>query len=606
MKLLRKVLPTALAGLILLLTACPPPTQTPATVYYGSLIISEVGSCPYINISSWIEVYNNTAQAAQLSDFQLRTYGRLKASAYDFIGITSFSLPSLVVQPGSYVLIHGRTSDNYVNGNQIVYIDNGTLVPNWYNDNITNGSGNVELVKNGATIDFVRFGSNVATPLTASAWIGGGDAPALPTGIGNYGWSIARAAALTDTNTAVDWGVSVGIATAGGPNDVTTTADADYDGIPDANEAPGTTFAGLPLNTWGASAAWRDIFIHIDYMNSADPGVTPRKEALDMVVAAFLAQGIRVHFDVGTLFSATPDPANYNLDNTSHQVPFAIAVTVPVTNPLPAGVANLYQYKNTYMSLAKKQIFHYLLMGYSQNADGSGGSSGIAELPGNDFTVTLGNCGLNTSDLANTNALINFQASTIMHELGHNLFLQHGGNVSTNYKPNYFSIMNYMYQLYGLSTIGNNEGDRYYIAHKKDLGDSVFATHPITYATLTNSFTTSTFVMNYSNGSGGTISEGSADELSGLLRAGSTSIDFNGIGGVTGPVPYDLNYDGSITGTFSDYNDWANINLFFQRGRWGDESGVTGPDALKIAVDPVGDDRQPVIVETLRPIIIKK
>ena len=37
-----------------------------------------------------------------------------------------------------------------------------------------------------------------------------------------------------------------------------------------------------------------------------------------------------------------------------------------------------------------------------------------------------------------------------MHELGHTLGLGHGGNAVPNCKPNYLSLMNYVFQLGGL------------------------------------------------------------------------------------------------------------------------------------------------------------
>ena len=43
-------------------------------------------------------------------------------------------------------------------------------------------------------------------------------------------------------------------------------------------------------------------------------------------------------------------------------------------------------------------------------------------------------------------------AGTIQHELGHNLGLRHGGNVDTNRKPNYSSVMSYNYQFGGVDT----------------------------------------------------------------------------------------------------------------------------------------------------------
>ena len=579
------------------LTACPTPDPDP--VYLGTLMISEVGACPYTNVSSWVEVYNNSSESAQLSDFTLRTYARLRTDPYTLGGIVTFTLPSLIIEPGSYALIRGRRYDDYVNGARVVYIVNTSeQVPNWVSDGSTSGSGFVELLKSGATMDFVRFGSNAASPITSSAW-SGGNAPMLNTGSASYyGRSIARDGALTDTDTAADW-TSRDWGTAGGPNDVTSDTDADADGIPDSCEVSGSTFAGLPLYDWGASTGQRDIFIHIDYMNSADPACTPREEALDKVVAAFLAQGIHIHFDVGTLYT------DYNLDGASHQVPFAQAVGIGIQ----AGKANLYSYKNTYMNLAKKQIFHYLLFGYSQNTDGSGGSSGVSEAPGNDFIVSLGNWGLSATPGPYLNQLINYQASTIMHEFGHNLGLHHGGAenlvVDDNYKPNYYSIMNYMYQLEGLSTIGSAEGDRYYFYRKYRLSDAAFNSFlPNGRNDLTNNCWSTTFIMNYSNGSGGSIDETAISESQGLVRAGSTGVDFNGNGSTADTISKDLN-NTSATETLTDYNDWANINLFFQRTWWGYECGDVPEDMLRIAPDPVGDDRQEVHVETLYPWMVK-
>ena len=37
-----------------------------------------------------------------------------------------------------------------------------------------------------------------------------------------------------------------------------------------------------------------------------------------------------------------------------------------------------------------------------------------------------------------------------MHELGHTFGLGHGGDAMPNCKPNYLSVMNYMFQLGGL------------------------------------------------------------------------------------------------------------------------------------------------------------
>ena len=84
-------------------------------------------------------------------------------------------------------------------------------------------------------------------------------------------------------------------------------------------------------------------------------------------------------------------------------------------------------------------------------------SSGIANLPGSRVMVSLGLW--DTIDYVGSPFV---QASTTMHELGHNIELYHGGatpvwgNAATatviepNCKPNYLSVMSYLFQARGL------------------------------------------------------------------------------------------------------------------------------------------------------------
>jgi hypothetical protein len=64
---------------------------------------------------------------------------------------------------------------------------------------------------------------------------------------------------------------------------------------------------------------------------------------------------------------------------------------------------------------------------------------GMGDCPGSAFFVTLGAW---TNGVGSTSE----QAAVFMHELGHNLNLRHGGGDETNYKPNYLSIMNYLFE----------------------------------------------------------------------------------------------------------------------------------------------------------------
>ncbi|MBI1828291.1 MAG: hypothetical protein HY222_03860 [Thaumarchaeota archaeon] len=99
---------------------------------------------------------------------------------------------------------------------------------------------------------------------------------------------------------------------------------------------------------------------------------------------------------------------------------------------------------------AKRQVFHYALFAVNQSGT-SLGSSGKSEMPsppstgaGNDILISLG-------AFSGGVGSIDEQEGTFMHELGHNLDLNHGGpagltDATTNCKPNYLSVMSYSQQ----------------------------------------------------------------------------------------------------------------------------------------------------------------
>ncbi|MFG2814415.1 hypothetical protein [Streptomyces sp. NPDC048410] len=79
-------------------------------------------------------------------------------------------------------------------------------------------------------------------------------------------------------------------------------------------------------------------------------------------------------------------------------------------------------------------IFHYAISAHNLQAGTP--SSGIAPTPGSDLIVSLGS-------FANQVGTVAEQAGTFLHELGHNLNLEHGGDQNVNNKPQYYSVMNY-------------------------------------------------------------------------------------------------------------------------------------------------------------------
>jgi hypothetical protein len=117
----------------------------------------------------------------------------------------------------------------------------------------------------------------------------------------------------------------------------------------------------------------------------------------------------------------------------------------------------------------KSSFYHYLVFAHDNTCYGTGSpgcgdsscaptgdtqpkpnTTGIAEIYGNDMIVSLG---LTQAVSTDHDTVVRNEAGTIMHELGHNMGLHHGGSVGPPNpppKPNYLSAMNYMYQLPGI------------------------------------------------------------------------------------------------------------------------------------------------------------
>jgi hypothetical protein len=560
------------------------------TVPSSALVISEVSTCFSSNIDCWFEIYNRSGATVNLGNYSIQS------TSVNVLGgvlsTSTFTLPSLNIPADSYIVISGNTKNSVQRGTQKILLRAGNVVPFWLSN------GFVEILLNGSTSDFVSFGSSTQTPVTANYW-SGQPVTALPSSALDYGKSIVRpwpSTADTNTRTAADW-IRVDWVTPAGRNDVPAgTLDADGDGIPDSAEVIGGTFAGIDLYSMGARTGRKDIFIEIDSMNWADPGIIPRREALQMVVDRFAAHEIAIHFDAGTKFSFGFSASNFNLGQGSSVVDYEPCVTMDQTT-CSSNVSNkrsIYDWKDENMDLSRRSIFHYLLFGNSQFANGSKSSSGLAELVGNDLIVTLGNWGLTATAGASLNRLINYQASTIMHELGHNLGLKHGGNEDTNYKPNYWSIMNYMYQLSGLDP--NPNSATAYQRWRLKIGDQT----PLECALIGSPCgDKAQFVMDFSDGSSAVLNESSLLEgsnigrgitlgayadwnMNGALNASSQSIDLNG--------------DGART-VLNDYNDWGNLVMPFTR-QFNGNSGISLTFKLTRLFNPISDDRQNAAVET--------
>jgi hypothetical protein len=184
----------------------------------------------------------------------------------------------------------------------------------------------------------------------------------------------------------------------------------------------------------------KDVFVEVDFMGP----LRPRDWALARVESAFAAapEPIRLHVEVGDAVPFAPN---------TRFVACAVAGCAPDTAgfvDLKAaffGTAAERGSAGAAQALAAKAfVFHYALwVNHFTYENGAGGFSGASEQLGNDIVISLGDWG------AQPGGTPQQQMGTFMHELGHNLGLLHGGGDNVNCKPNYLSVMNYLYQLEG-------------------------------------------------------------------------------------------------------------------------------------------------------------
>ncbi len=243
----------------------------------------------------------------------------------------------------------------------------------------------------------------------------------------------------------------------------TTVQDTDGDGLLDVWETSGFmdmdgTFIDLPA--MGANPNVKDLFVEIDWMDGVTHTHKPKQAALDLVTTAFANAGINVHFDVG---QGGPFTGGNSVGQESLLAPNGTAWKFKTGGfaYVKAGVPGIAPPNFSYN---RRHIFHYSLWAHQrpnypatypdpalQNQPNS--ASGVADLPGSDSMVTLGLWRHDNSsdDQVGT---VQEQGGTLLHELGHNTGLRHGGGDNINCKPNYHSVMSYLFQTHGLQNNG--------------------------------------------------------------------------------------------------------------------------------------------------------
>lgn len=247
-----------------------------------------------------------------------------------------------------------------------------------------------------------------------------------------------------------------------------TLVDRDRDGIPDAWERYGVLVDApdgprwVDLPAMGADPDRPDVFLQIDWMADAKHDQHPDPAAIALVVDAFRrapvrsptgSTGIALHVDAGPR-SLLADDRPWGYLSRARELPWQDNLGTFVDGSYDwSAFLRVAARPGGFAETGRSPIFHYAIFGHYHDRDNREGSgaSGIARgIGGTELLVTLGNF---TRHVGTSRE----QAGALMHELGHNLGLRHGGCDDVNFKTEYRSVMNYAYQMAGLARGGDRD-----------------------------------------------------------------------------------------------------------------------------------------------------
>ena len=472
-----------------------------------------------------------------------------------------------------------------------------------------------------------------------------------------------------------------------------TVADGDGDGLLDPWEGPGgfkdlTTGQQINLAQWGADPLKKDLFVEIDYMEEmkndgfGKPHTHRAKtKALYMVGEAFRKAGIQVHFDVG-------DPLNLEGSDTALKS-YLLSTKMVIASGFEGGDSlderwpaffcatatgehagclfpgqpglitwrkGIQRIKNNFFNEERDFIFHYGVFGHALAIKGNplaGGGfeaksiSGRSDLPGNTFAVTLGKW--KSSIAGDQGGTAEAQASTLLHELSHNLWGIHGRFslptpftindpivpvANSNCNPNKQSSLNYMYQAAGLlDSFGAYNVDLSgevltgFLSGSQNESGLLEADGLKAGATVRTSAYRLRYYAPLANAQSRFLSKGKIKPPplteakaycgTGTLVANSGTVRVDGLGYAGDPlslVAVDWNYDKAfntlsssqdinfngrqdVTADFIGFNDWLSIaalaglqQVGSGRNIYGLSLGVTAEDLLRQGEDDLGED----------------
>ncbi len=318
-----------------------------------------------------------------------------------------------------------------------------------------------------------------------------------------------------------------------------TVVDSDEDGLHDGDEVLGTP-TGLNLHALGARPQRRDLIVEVDWLTDVTaPARTPCSSVSDLRMSAAtvqIATAAMAAFPVSTPLGGSG--INLIVDRGQGGA-FTGGTGVPDAD----GRYTAYEGKYYEMAPERLGYVHYAMSAVDFLANFVGYiTGGSAPKPGSHLNIGNG-CGAGLTD---------FQvAAVLVHELGHNIDLGHGGHDHVNDKHNYQSLMNYRYA-YAADVNCDGVGDPLPTPQLRWSGEVLAP-----------------------------IDETAVRETRGICANG-TDVDFNGNGSIqTSTYQDDINDDDEITVLEgSDDGEHASLASSFRHDRLGGSTGEEIADPL--------------------------
>lgn len=366
--------------------------------------------------------------------------------------------------------------------------------------------------------------------------------------------------------------------------------DSDGDGLPDSWERDGVRVAGqrVDLPGMGARADHKDLFLELDRIDGAAVSSAVLSAMAHNFASAPVSNpdhrtGITLHLDAGR--SSVMDPPSGRTWGTRSRSDLLSAGFVLGGFSGGADGCDLYDWspftalREAHFDAARRPVFRYAIAAQTIGACASGNT---ADIPGSDFVFQTISETPGNPPISDRGVL-----GTFMHELGHALGLEHGGNEDVNWKPDYLSVMNYLYQFSG-------------VVHTSGARDSTYSseTDPAARAIDEHAIDEGHALPNAAP-AGVRLSSrcpGGGDEPDVQWFLPGDPVDLHCSGApAPGVGPFDLNGDGTV-GTLTTENDWTHLS--FAGGQVGALGRPEPRSGRRPASDPITRTQETALIRS--------